>query len=96
MFWRKVLDEGAKTRLIENISSHLINAVDFIQDRAVANFTKCDPDYGRRLKEALDVLRKQRNVILFIIHIYYGNNLIGIFSLSLKEQAFEEIHRQQY
>lgn len=61
VFWRKVLDEGAKTRLIENISSHLINAAEFIQDRAVANFSKCDPEYGRRLKEALDKLRKQRN-----------------------------------
>jgi len=61
VFWRNVLDEGAKSRLIENISSHLINAAEFIQDRAVANFTKCDADYGRRLKEALDLLRKQRN-----------------------------------
>lgn len=62
VFWRNVLDEGAKSRLIENISSHLINAAEFIQDRAVSNFTKCDADYGRRLKEALDLLRKQRNV----------------------------------
>lgn len=54
IYWRNVLDEPARQRLIENMSGHLKDAAPFIQQRAVANFTKCDADYGRRLKEALD------------------------------------------
>jgi len=59
IFWRNVLKEDERTRLIENISGHLINAAEFLQDRAVANFTKCDENYGRRLREALDKLKNQ-------------------------------------
>ena len=61
IFWRKVLDEEAKKRLIENISGHLINAAEFIQQRQIANFAKCDEEYGRRLKEAIDKMKKQRS-----------------------------------
>lgn len=61
VFWRKVLNEGAKSRLIENISLHLVNAAEFIQDKAVDMFYKCDKDYGHRLKEALDKLRAKRS-----------------------------------
>lgn len=59
VFWRKVLNEQERTRLIENISGHLVNAAEFIQQRAVENFSKCDPEYGRRLKEALNKLKNQ-------------------------------------
>jgi len=60
VFWNKVLNEQERANLIENISGHLINAADFIQQRAVENFTKCDKEYGRRLQEALNALRAQR------------------------------------
>lgn len=61
-FWDKVLNDQEKQRLIENMSGHLTNAADFIQERAVANFTKCHPEYGRRLNEALKKLKnKQAN-----------------------------------
>ncbi len=65
LFWRKVLNEQERTRLIENISGHLINAAEFIQQRGVENFTKCDPDYGRRLSEALQRLKNQRAPVNF-------------------------------
>lgn len=64
------MDEPAKARLIENISTHLINAVDFIQDRAVENFRKCDEDYGRRLREALDKLKRQNSAVINLLLIY--------------------------
>lgn len=60
VFWRKTLNEEERTRLIENISGHLINAAEFIQLRAIENFGKCDQEYGRRLKEALDKLKNAR------------------------------------
>nr|QOD42443.1 catalase 2 [Brachionus plicatilis] len=59
LFWEKVLNDQEKQRLIENVSGHLINAAEFIQERAVTNFGKCHPDYGRRLKEALDLLKNK-------------------------------------
>nr|UWM72185.1 catalase [Brachionus rotundiformis] len=62
VFREKVLNDQEKQRLIENISGHLVNAAEFIQERAVSNFGKCHPEYGRRLKQALDKLRnKQQN-----------------------------------
>lgn len=54
IFWTKVLDEGARQRLIENIAGHLKNAQPFLQERAVKNFTQAHPEYGRRLRAALD------------------------------------------
>ena len=62
IFWRRVLKEDERERLIQNMSSHLVNAADFLQERAVNNFTKCDPEYGRRLKEALARLNLKRQV----------------------------------
>jgi len=53
IFWEKVLNEKEKTDLINNIAGHLKNAKPFIQQRAVENFGKAHPEYGRRLKEAL-------------------------------------------
>jgi catalase len=69
VFWRKTLDEAARARLIENMSGHLINAAEFLQLRAIENFSKCDQEYGRRLKEALDKLKNNRTVRDFL-HVF--------------------------
>lgn len=60
IFWRETLDEQMRCNLIENMSGHLINAADFLQVRAVNNFTKCDADYGRRLQQALNELKAKK------------------------------------
>ncbi|XP_002738841.1 catalase, partial [Saccoglossus kowalevskii] len=52
-FWRNVLSEYDRTHLINNIAGHLKDAQEFLQKRAVHNFSQCDPEYGRRLEEAL-------------------------------------------
>ncbi|XP_066151509.1 catalase [Euwallacea fornicatus] len=57
IFWRKVLDEGAKARLIENIAGNLKLASDFIQERAVKNYTRVDKNMGAQLAEALNLAR---------------------------------------
>jgi catalase len=54
IFYREVLDEAARTRLIENMAGHLKNAAEFIQKRTVENFSKADPEYGSRLAKALE------------------------------------------
>lgn len=62
-FYRQVLNEQEKTRLVNNIAGHLIDAAEFIQQRAVENFAKADEEYGRRIKETLDKLKNQRSSV---------------------------------
>jgi catalase len=59
-FWRNVLKEEERERLIQNMSGHMIGAAEFIQERAIKNFTQCDPNYGQRLSDALIALRASR------------------------------------
>lgn len=51
--WFKVLDESDRKTLIENLANHIVNAKEFIQERAVNMFSQVDPDMGRRLDKAL-------------------------------------------
>ncbi|KAL1517680.1 hypothetical protein ABEB36_001415 [Hypothenemus hampei] len=60
IFWRKVLDEAARTRLVDNIVSSLKFAADFIQERAVQNYTKVDKQFGARLQEALQIAKRTK------------------------------------
>lgn len=60
VFYKKVLNKEEKARLISNIVNHLVNAKDFIQERAVKNFTAVDPEFGSRVKEGLETLKKER------------------------------------
>ncbi|XP_017879786.1 catalase [Ceratina calcarata] len=53
LFWRRVLDADAKTRLVNNLVGSLRNASTFIIERAVKNFTEVDGELGRRLTEGL-------------------------------------------
>jgi len=53
IFYRKTLNEEERTRLISNIVGNLKNAVDFIQKRAVDNFSKVDSSFGKRIAEGL-------------------------------------------
>lgn len=60
VFWRKVLDEGARARLVENMAAALMKAAEFIQKRAVENFSKCDEEYGRMLERALAAAKEKK------------------------------------
>jgi catalase len=51
--FRKVMTEDARTRLINTISAHIKPANREIQERAVKNFYKCDPEYGNRIAQNL-------------------------------------------
>ncbi|CAH1389141.1 unnamed protein product [Nezara viridula] len=53
LFYRKTLKAEERKRLIENISGNLKDAADFIQERALKNFSKVDEEFGKLLKEAL-------------------------------------------
>lgn len=54
VFWRKVLNEQERTALVNNIVGHLCMAQSFLQERAIENFSKVDPEYGRRIREGLN------------------------------------------
>lgn len=56
-FWRNVLGEPERARLVANIAGHIKNAAEFIQNRAIDNFGRVDPDFGRRLRTALNQLK---------------------------------------
>ena len=52
-----MLNNEEKARLISNIVNHLVSAKDFIQERAVKNFSAVDPDFGSKVKDGLEKLK---------------------------------------
>jgi len=58
IFFNKVLSEPERQALIKNIAEHLIGTQEFIQDRAIEIYTKCDPKYGAGIRAIIDKLRK--------------------------------------
>ncbi|KAH8320059.1 hypothetical protein KR067_003675, partial [Drosophila pandora] len=59
-FWVHTLDKCAKKRLVQNIADHLNNASQFLQERAVKNFTLVHADFGRMLTEALNLAKSSK------------------------------------
>jgi len=59
-FWRKVLKPEERKRLVQNMAGHMINAQEFLQDRAINNFAQCDPELGTLLKEEVTKLKQAR------------------------------------
>ncbi|GMR37127.1 hypothetical protein PMAYCL1PPCAC_07322, partial [Pristionchus mayeri] len=57
-FWLKTLDEGHRTRLVENIVSTLKDCKPFIIDRALSNFKQVHPDMCEKAKKMIE---KHRN-----------------------------------
>ena len=60
IFWNTVLDEAARQRLVSNISGHLVNAQGFIQERAISNFAKVSPEFGKLLTEAINLKKSAK------------------------------------
>merc|ERR1712113_956445 len=53
IFFRDVLNADEKFRLVDNIASHIINAQDFLQERAVKQ-------YGRMLRERINYYKNDK------------------------------------
>uniref|UniRef100_K3X6X7 Catalase n=1 Tax=Globisporangium ultimum (strain ATCC 200006 / CBS 805.95 / DAOM BR144) TaxID=431595 RepID=K3X6X7_GLOUD len=62
VFYRKVLDDAARDRLTTNIAKTLSKASKKIQERAIANFSKVDPDYGKRVQEKVDAEEAEKGM----------------------------------
>lgn len=56
-FWTYTLDNCGRKRLIRNLSEHLTQASQFLQERAVKLFTMVHSDFGRLMTEALNTAR---------------------------------------
>lgn len=54
-FWEKVLDNGARHRLVENLAGTIKLANETIRKRAVEVFSKVHPDLGNRLLTKLNL-----------------------------------------
>jgi len=61
IFFREVLKEDEKERLVDNIASHLCNAQKFLQDRAVKNFGSADKTFGHMLSKRLEFYNKAKD-----------------------------------
>jgi len=57
-FFRNVLSAAERERLTDNIAGNLVNAQEFIQARAIANFAAADANYGKMIKTKVDKLKK--------------------------------------
>lgn len=53
VFYREVLDDGARKRLIDNLATSLRNCSEEIWSRQVSEFAKVDEDFGRQLAKAI-------------------------------------------
>lgn len=54
LFWNKVMGEGERTRLVDNLAAHMSRAKQFVQERGVQMFNQVHPDFGSQLRARLD------------------------------------------
>lgn len=55
VFWEKVLDNGAKERLVNNLAGTIKLANETIQKRAVEVFSKVHSNLGKQLRNKLNL-----------------------------------------
>jgi catalase len=60
IFWNQVLDDAARKRLVSNIAGHVVNAKEFIQERAIKNFSQVSADFGQQLRDAIKLKRSAK------------------------------------
>lgn len=61
-FFRNVLTAAERERLTDNIANNLVNAQDFLQVKAIANFAAVDANYGKMVKTKVELLKKAKAV----------------------------------
>jgi len=54
----RLMDESQKQQLVDNIVGGLVQATLSVQERMINQFLNADSDYGYRIKEALELIRK--------------------------------------
>ncbi|XP_041452599.1 catalase-like [Lytechinus variegatus] len=59
IFWRDVLSEADREATVDNMASHIKDAADYLQKRAIDQWGKCDPEWGRRLEAKIAEYKTQ-------------------------------------
>lgn len=59
-FWVYVLDDCSRKRMVQNIAASLVYASQFIQERALKNFTMVHVDFGRMLNDSLNLMKMSK------------------------------------
>ncbi|VDM66759.1 unnamed protein product, partial [Strongylus vulgaris] len=60
IFYKKVLNEQERTRMIENIFDTMKDCKSYIQDRAIQNFGKVDAELGNRIRKLVDTYNSKK------------------------------------
>lgn len=60
-FFRNVLTVAERERLTDNIANNLVNAQDFLQVKAIANFAAVDANYGKMVKTKVELIKKAKD-----------------------------------
>ncbi|CAJ0605170.1 unnamed protein product [Cylicocyclus nassatus] len=60
IFYRKVLNDQERARLIQNIFDTMKDCKTYIQDRAIQNFGKVDPELGNRIRKLVDTYNSEK------------------------------------
>lgn len=68
-FYRKVLNAEERERLTDNIAGSLSQAEPFIQQRAIANFTAADANYGRSIRQKIDRIKSSQKTVTSTLSI---------------------------
>uniref|UniRef100_A0AC34QD93 Catalase n=1 Tax=Panagrolaimus sp. JU765 TaxID=591449 RepID=A0AC34QD93_9BILA len=63
IFWTKVLDQGGKKRLVENMCDHLKDCYPEIQERVVEVFGKVHPEFKSMLQSQLSSSKTKKKVV---------------------------------
>lgn len=59
LLYQRVLSAGEKDRLSTNIATDLVRATDFIQERAIGNFTQVDEGLGEQVRAKVNSLSQR-------------------------------------
>ncbi|CAL8129481.1 unnamed protein product [Orchesella dallaii] len=59
LYWNNVLTTEQRKRLAANIAGHLKNAQEFLQQRAIKQFSQAHPEYGRMIQQELEAQKSK-------------------------------------
>lgn len=74
LFVLQVLNEEERQRLVNNIAGHLVNAQEFLQERAIKNFSQACPEYGAGIRSALNRIKAAQSSNSSAIHAVAASN----------------------
>nr|QDL90316.1 catalase [Blastocrithidia triatomae] len=69
-----LMNDQQKQALFDNTAGQLRNAMEMVRERHIANCTKCHPDYGKGVREALERMDPKEAVAQTDPHVHFPFN----------------------